>query len=488
MQLEQLVHYFESSPAVRLLRAQNAPYVLRFLYEQFKIGERIAIPHSELLPALASFQDQTQELYRDALRDRAEAYLADWCSREKLWLKRFMEAGRDEAMYQLTPTTEGILDFLGRTLERGSDFVGTESRLKHVIDTLEKVVVGASHDPTVHLRHLTNDLRRIQQQIDAIHANGQAAAWTPTRIREQFALAVSLLRELQRDFRAVEERFKEITHEVQLRHGHGLDSRGGILAGALDAVDELRSDDQGVSFYEFFRFIQSPEQQDRLREIVRQLERIRDLAEQSEGLAAVRRMMPLLLAEANKVTETERRLSATLRRLLDVQGQRERRRVADLLREIRTIAIGMADAPPRNGSILEFDESLRMGSPVRHRDWSPPARFDEIDFTVAKGDSAQRQVFIEQFVRMYRIDFRTMRSNVRDAVTASGAISLRDLLAAHPPTAGVIDVVGYLQIASEDGHLISDAASEEIVIPSPDGAGLLEVSVPIVTFVERNRR
>ena len=64
----------------------------------------------------------------------------------------------------------------------------------------------------------------------------------------------------------------------------------------------LKREDQGVSFHEFFHFILSPAQQDKLETIIRQLVRIEELAEQAEGLQTVGRMMPLLVAEAEKVT------------------------------------------------------------------------------------------------------------------------------------------------------------------------------------------
>ena len=50
--------------------------------------------------------------------------------------------------------------FLDRVLEQDPGFVGTESRLKLVIDTLDDLVVGASEDPEARLRHLREAQRR----------------------------------------------------------------------------------------------------------------------------------------------------------------------------------------------------------------------------------------------------------------------------------------------------------------------------------------
>lgn len=67
-----LKSFVDAAPAMRLLRAGNLAYVAAFLYRQFKSARSIAIPHSELLPALATFREEVQEHDSDALRDRPD--------------------------------------------------------------------------------------------------------------------------------------------------------------------------------------------------------------------------------------------------------------------------------------------------------------------------------------------------------------------------------------------------------------------------------
>ena len=74
----------------------------------------------------------------------------------------------------------------------------------------------------------------------------------------------------------------------------------------------LKKEDQGVSFFEFLRFIQLPDQQARLQSIIQLLLRIQELADQTDGLEIVLCMVTVLLAEAEKVVQTTRRLSSTL--------------------------------------------------------------------------------------------------------------------------------------------------------------------------------
>lgn len=202
MRLPQLLVYFDTSPALRLLKSANAPFIIDFLDRQFKQTGRIAISHSELLSALVDYRERTQEAYPDRLPSRADTYLAEWCSPDALWLRRFLEAGRDEPMYQLTPHTEDVFVFLDRVLDRDLGFVGTESRLKLIIDTLTDLVIGSSDDPENRLSHLRQEQQRLQEQIDRIEADGRVIAYQPAQIRERFTTAVQLLRQLQGDFRA----------------------------------------------------------------------------------------------------------------------------------------------------------------------------------------------------------------------------------------------------------------------------------------------
>lgn len=482
MHLSKLLVYFDTSPALRLLRSPNAPFIIDFLNRQFKAAGRITQGYSDLHAALTAYRDEIQEIRPDALRDKTETYLTNWCSTDSRWLHRFLEAGRNEPVYQLTPHTEDVLLFLDRVLKEELGFVATESRLRLVIETLADLVVGASDDPETRLRHLRAEHRRLEQEIERIEREGSVASYLPAQIRERFATAVSLLKQLQGDFRAVEEAFKQITRQVQQRRNEGRETRGGILQFALDAEDLLKNEDQGVSFYEFVRFILSPSQQEKLQTIIEQLGQIQELAEQTEGLEAIRRMVPLLLAEAEKVVRTNQRLSATLRRLLDARARRERQRVAQLLREIVGLASKLAGRPLDNVGV-EVDTKIEIASPFARTFWSAPARLATVDLTEHVGDEQRRADAFQSLAKLRRLDWRTMRSHVREAVARHGSVTLGGLLADHPPQAGVTELLGYLQIARDDGHHVSRDAVEEIILPDLDATRpALAVRAPLVRF------
>lgn len=74
MQLAQLISYFETSPAMKLLRSSNAPFIVDFLHRQYKGRGQLAIPMSELLVALGEYREEVHGTYPDVLREKPEQY------------------------------------------------------------------------------------------------------------------------------------------------------------------------------------------------------------------------------------------------------------------------------------------------------------------------------------------------------------------------------------------------------------------------------
>lgn len=491
MRLDQLLTYFNTSPAVRLLRAQSAPFIVDFLHQHFKAVGKIAIPASDMLAALAEYRRTLHETHPNAMLDKPEQYLAAWCSGDTRWLQRLLERDRNEPVYQLTAHTEDVFVFLDRALQRDLGVVGTESRLRMIISTLADLVAGASHDPDVRLAHLHEERRRLDEEIARVQRDGVTTRYEPAAVRERFAIAVALLKELLADFRAVEDRFKEITRQVQQRQVDGKDSRGCILEYALDAEEVLKQDDQGVSFHEFYRFITSPDRQDKLQTVITELCRIEELAQQRDGLATVRRMVPSLLADAEKVMRTNQRLSATLRRLLDTRAAADRQRVARVIADIRNLAARLAHQAPLAEVGVMVDEGVSIATPFSRSFWTPSATFEGPPAALAEQlvDEARRLEAFRQLAVLHRLDWKAMRARVEGVARREGSATLRQIVEEYPPTAGAVELLGYLQIARDDGHVISREHEEEIVLQPGGSAGVARrLTVPLVVFLPPQER
>ena len=484
MRRDSLRSFFDASPTARLLRSDLAPLVVDFLNQVFKSGDTISLGQTELRSQLSSFQEELHEVEPDVMTGPAERYLAQWVDHG--WLSRFLEANSSEPQFQLTRFAEDALRFVESVLSRNNSLVGTESRLRLVIETLEDVVRGASADPERRLEYLREQRRQIDEEIEAIQSGKSVQVYRPSQIRERFQTAIELLRALQSDFRAVEERFQSITRDVQQQQSGGGAARGGILGYALDAEDMLKQQDEGVSFFAFVAFLFSPNQQAALRKTIEEVQQLPALEEQHGSLHRVRSMVPSLLAEADKVMRTTARLSSTLRRLLDVQATEQRIRLTGVLRDIKEAALRLKEEPPEIGVQIATETSLN--NPLARAFWKAATEFETESPTENVVDLDKVSELAAKFASLRRLDMRKLRTSIREATFGGGQVTLPEMVTRQNTDEGVVELIGYVQIAHDDGHEIDREQHDVIqIVATADQFAGLRVRVPRVTFTAKAR-
>ncbi len=484
MRRETIRTFFDASPTARLLRSDHAPLVIDFLHRTFKSGETISLGQAELRTRLSVYQEELHETEPNLLVGQPERYLTQWA--DAGWLQRFLEANSIEPQFQLTRHAEDAIHWVDTALSRSRSLVGTEGRLRLVIDTLEDIVRGATADPDRRLEYLRAQRAEIDAEIAAIESGKSVQTYRPAQLRERFQTAVELLKALQSDFRAVEERFQAIARDVQHLQSKGSETRGGILGYALDAEDLLKTQDEGISFFAFVAFLFSPAQQAALVKNIAEIQKLDALADQHESLLRVRRMVPALLAEAEKVMRTTARLSSTLRRLLDARAAAHRVRLAGVLRDIRQVALQLG-GPPADPSIqLYVDAEAEIVSPFARTFWTPPQVFQNVTPTAHAIDAAQAQAMAKAFAKLQRLDFRKLRHTIRELTVEGESQTLGELAQKFPIQGGVVEVLGYLQIAHDDGHLIDGQLTETLTIDDPQNdRAPITVTIPRVMFIPK---
>ena len=484
MKLERLILFFSSDPSAKLLKADYAAYIIFFLNQNYKVESNLSLPQSELQARLSRFLEYLHETEPDVLCNKAQHYLTKWSTGDTRWLRRNFDTRFDEPIYELTPHTEDVFKFLIEALDRSLGFVGTESRLTRIIETLSDIVVRGSNDPVRRLAYLESEKARIENEINSIQSGDKVETHSPTALRERFSDAVSDLVSLQGDFRAVEESFKTITRDVQKRQNEQNDERGSILGFALEAEDELNEGDQGTSFRAFVGLLLSQNQQDDLESMIRQLDEIEELANQLDGKKRIKRMIASLSAEAEKVQRTTRRLSSTLRRLLDQRSTSSRMHLANLLREIQASAVRASDNPPNIGIELPCDPSISnfMDRPT----WTAPVQFETSEISSAEPDEDERVLAFRQLAQLQRLDWTTMRTNISQMQVQLPEFTLSQLVEHFPIESGAVEALGYVQLAHDEGYEVDDTSTEVIQISSTDEE-VSFIEVPLVRFEDKSK-
>ena len=478
MQLEKVLTLFDSSPVIRLLKAETAPFVIHFLQSSFKKENTVELEHEELKLKLLIYVEDVQQTWPTSLTGSVDRYLAEWC--DKGWLSRHLQSASNEPLYQLTQHSEEAIHFVDNLLTRRSEMVGTESRLRLIMDTLDDLVRGASANRDDRLRHLRAKRDEIQRQIEAVENGKPVEVYRPAQIRERFGLAVGLLKTLQSDFRAVQDRFHQIARGVQQDQHQTAQTRGQILGGAMDAEDLLKTEDEGISFYAFIAFLFSPDSQQQLRQTIEKVIQLKDVQDQRDALDRLRNMVRSLLRESDKVLKNNAELSTSLRKLLDTETVETRRQTAEVLTEIKQLAAKLRDEPT---SIDGISVQLFGGvqSPLSRSFWSTPATFDDTPeenvVDLSKTDDRR-----SAFAALQLLDLESLRDVVTDYLRDHSDVRLSQIIDDHPLEGGVIELIGYLQIAFDDGHQIDHSQIEEVTVAGEADGQMVRVRIPQTTF------
>lgn len=480
MRREELLSFFDHSPTARLLRSDLGAWVIAFLYDTFKASSLLSISQSDLKARLKEFQNSIHATYPSVMPGSPERYLTQWTQSQ--WIRRFVDSNSLEPQFQLSPYAEEAIRYVEDSITRRQQLVGTESRLRLIIDTLSDIVRGSSDDPARRLALLRSQRDAIQREMDAIEAGDQVHVYKPSQIRERFQTAIHLLRELQSDFRDVEDRFQQIARRVQQLKASGMDNRSSILGYALDAEEALKHEDEGISFYAFVRFLLSPTEQSMLRDQIQNVQQLQPLKDQTESLDRLGKMVPCLLAEADKVMRTTARLSSSLRRLLDSKTEAHRTRLTQVLADIRDAALLLRDSPPEAISI-SVDTEAALQSPLSRPFWTPEAGFDSSPKEAQAIAPEQIELLASAFQKLVRLDMRKLRHSIREATLEGSTCSLKEMIERSTSRIGIAEILGYLQIAHDDAHDIDFTRHEWITLHGDlESTPPRVIKVPAVLF------
>lgn len=480
MRLAQITALFDASPTIRLLGSDSAPFVIDFLNLTFKKTGTLTVGHEDLIQQLLIYIEHLHETDPEQLKGPADRYLLHWS--DSGWLNRHLQSSAAEPQYQLTRHAEDAIQFIDLLISRRTGLVGTESRLRLIIDTLIDLVHGASSDPDKRLAYLEQQRDAIQREIDALHHGRPVDVYKPSQIRERFQMAVGLLKTLQSDFRAVEERFHGIAMRVQQEQQAALDTRGQILGKAMDAEDVLKTEDEGISFYAFIAFLFSPDGQQTLRQTIDEVTRLEAIQDERDSITRLRSMVRSLLRDADKVLETNGRLSTSLRKLLNVESAEDRRQTGEVVRDIKQLAVSLRNQRVEDQTCQTVVQTTSgVASPFSRTLWTTPQSFEirPEDHVVDLERMAQER---SGLASLEFLDLEQLRHQVGTLLRSEGQATLEDVIGAFPPECGILELVGYFQVAFEDGHSINRDKHSEVVIEDGTSGHKTRVRVPHVVF------
>ncbi len=473
MDYYRLQHEFLHSPSIRLLRSPHAPLILSFLYAQFKIAQRLVVPWDDLVGFLETALEEINAAKPDAFPKSASMYLKEWSNEEHRILRVLNRNNTD--LVELTPDTERSIAWIESLYQH--QFVGTESRFLSIFGLLQEMIARSTEEVSVRVGQLERDRDAIQAEIDLIVQQNRVEPYSDTQLRERFLQASDLARDLLRDFAAIEQNFRGLARTLQERQMQPDSRKGALLGFVLDADSELKRSDQGKSFYAFWEFLSSERKRDELRTMLEAVYALPALQDISKEQDLLRRIIRYLGEAGEKVVQSNQRLSEQLRRLLDERSLAERRRVRELLSEIKQLAL-QNDTELLS---LELDGDPEMNFPLERGLWEASSvQKITVRPTAAKIVDATDPIFQELYQQFW-VNEAELENHLEVVLAEKGSCTLSEVLEVFPLTKGLPEVLGYMAIAGRNTrHSLDHNANTLLTWQVKDG--LQHWRIPGLTF------
>ncbi|MGK7893392.1 MAG: DUF3375 family protein, partial [Xenococcus sp. (in: cyanobacteria)] len=388
----------------------------------------------------------------------------------------------DDPVLELTPATEKVITWL-EDLEQ-KEFIGAESRFLQIFSLLKEIRDNSTQDIETRIQQLEQERDRVQQEIDKIKQTGTVENYNRTQIQERFDFANSLARQLIADFRGIEKNFRDLTNKITTARLEKNVNKSAILDDVFDANEELQESNQGKSFYTFSKFLQSDSKQEELEKLIEAVYSLEELSVSDPRYKSLRRIKTRLIQEAQYIMQSNYRLAEKIRQSLDESNLQENRRVAELIREVQSLALKITEAPPLEPDfwLVEGIPELNflMDRPLHSLQESPSPSFSlDLD--------NRPQVDIEQdlneiYHQVY-VDEIQLKERLKKILATRNEITLSELIQLYPVSQGLTEIVAYLAIAKgEDTHEINMANFESIDIDSVELEGRLRLTLPQIIF------
>lgn len=472
----------KNASSLKLLRSDNAPLIISFLYRQFKHFHRIAIPHAELVEKLEDYLEVLRENQPELYPQPAQTYLDTWCNDNHQFLKNYYETNTDEPIFELTTGTEKAIRWLEELNK--SEFIGTESRFLQIFALLEEIRDKSTEDIDARLTQLEKQKADIQKEIDTIRQTGEVERYNVTQIQERFLLANDMARQLIADFKAVEQKFRDIARDVRKAQLEEGTRKGSVVAHVLDSDEALKKSDQGRSFYAFWNFLMLDSKREELRILLNSVYGLTDLQSLSGENQILRRIERSLIDAGERIVQSNHRLAEQLRKVLDEQNLAESRRVLELITDIKRLALEMLDNPPVKEDFIWLEGQPEVRLVMERPLWEPANEPDFNSHALSLGSEDLSSVNMDDLYNQFYVDEAALKRQIEMMLERQHQVTLAELTERYPVQKGLSEIIVYFAIASQDEkHLIGDSVCEHITLRSSESGNIIRLTLPQVVFI-----
>lgn len=227
-------------PTLRLLRGDWAAYALAVFRSCFNQQEK-QVECEQLHIRVDGLRRDVEAAGRPAPPHDGRTQCRLW--REQKWLRR-VPGDAGQQLYELTSSALEALGLID-TLSADRALI-TESRIKTIMDRIRVCALQASDDPNERIARLDDEIVRLEYELrrneaerERIVEGGPVITVDAQTMREEYDNVTSMLAELPRDFRRIEESLLMLRREIIAEFQAETRTKGEVLGSYMDRTDNL---------------------------------------------------------------------------------------------------------------------------------------------------------------------------------------------------------------------------------------------------------
>jgi hypothetical protein len=277
----------------------------------------------------------------------------------------------------------------------------------------------------------------------------------------------------------VEENFRELDTQTRQTIIKSSLAKADLLDNIFQQQDYLWRTDQGKSFKAFWEFLMSEQMQEELEQLLEKVNSIPAIVEIKKE-QTVDRIKANLVDAGDKVNRSNDGLIEQLRKFVEQKNLSESRHILQSIEQIESLLLEDNETIDQQAVWMETDGLFKPSFTMDRPLFNPPVKVAFENTVIEDGlAEADTDILFEQFY----VDIDLLRNNVRFLLKNRSQIALSDLLNHYKPTKGVAEILGYMQIATNEGkHVVNREQLEYLTIENTSSGKKYRMQTPVIIF------
>lgn len=454
----------EEHSAWKLLKADNAPYILAFLTDIFSEDNEIAYGMARLKMEEFIKESRAQNFW--STEKSGSSYLREWI--QAGWLRE-----ADDFLVK-TNASEIALRFINSLDDRASGTSATHLRI--VQDAVRDLNISLTRRAEDKRQLLLSQQAEIQREIDKIDHYG-IVALTEDEKRERIREIYQLASLLTNDFRKVEEEIRILDKEIRTSMISGESHRGEILKAVLEQEEALfTKTEAGSAFDSFYQLLSD---QNRLKEFRSQLTSILS-GEISKYLSTkqyiyLNNLVRELSKEGARIFRVRSKTTESLRSFVENDSRTDNVVIARLLKQLNESLLNLTSSGidlKQTTNLILSTGSPSIYSPLAIRLKQPNDRIIVEDIQQKDNINTVNSAVLSS---LNAINIYELADKVRKILQEHGAMTIAQIINFEPISYGLEEIVAYIRLAK--AIKVVDMNDTEILIVR-DNESVIEVKIP----------